>query len=198
MNLLDKLICKGVAYYESKREEEVIKQLGIPKNSNVRVAYPFVMAHPELVTIGDGTQILADSRIQLYPELVDKKPQLQIGNGCFFGYRLCILVGADISIGNKVLMASDITIVSENHSVNPEAELPYMKQKLRVAPVTIGDNCWIGDKVIILPGVNVGEGCVVGAGAIVTKDIPPYSIAVGNPARVIKRYNFDMHKWVKP
>lgn len=197
MELLDKFICKGIAYYKKKREEDGIKQLGVSKDSNVRVTYPFFIAHPELVSIGNRTQILAGSRIQLYPELVEEEPHLKIGAGCFFGYRLCILVGADITIGNNVLMASDITIVSENHGINPECELPYMKQKLKVSSVIIGDNCWIGDKTIILPGVNIGEGCVIGGGAVVTKDIPPYSIAVGNPAYVIKMYDFDLHEWVK-
>ncbi|WP_185752397.1 acyltransferase [Butyrivibrio sp. AE2032] len=197
MSLLDKAIRKGINYYKNKCEDEILSQLGVSKNRGIKIVHPFFIAHPELVAIGNGTQILAGSRIQLYPELVEEKPHLRIGSGCFFGYRLCILVGADITIGNNVLMASDITIVSENHGTNPESELPYKKQQLKVAPVTIGDNCWIGDKVIILPGTNIGEGCVIGGGAVVTKDIPSYSIAVGNPARVIKRYDFDMHKWVK-
>ena len=57
--------------------------------------------------------------------------------------------------------------------------------------------CWVGEKVIIMPGVTIGDRSIIGAGAIVTRDIPPYSIAVGNPAKVIKRYNFKTHSWEK-
>ena len=63
--------------------------------------------------------------------------------------------------------------------------------------ITVGDNCWIGEKTTILPGVNIGKGCVIGAMSVVTKDIPDYSIAAGNPARVIKRYDFEAHEWKK-
>ncbi len=187
-----------VEKYRIWHQKWILTQLQNPMEyGEVTLYYPFRISHPELITIGKGTQILAESRIQLYPELVEKQPHLVIGENCFFGYRLCILGGADITIGKMVLMASDITVVSENHGIDPENELPYMKQQLQIAPVSIGDNCWIGDKVIILPGVTIGEGCVIGAGSVVSKSIPEYSIAVGNPARVIKRYSFDQHMWVK-
>jgi acetyltransferase-like isoleucine patch superfamily enzyme len=63
--------------------------------------------------------------------------------------------------------------------------------------VRIEKGCWIGEKVIILPGVNIGERSIIGAGSVVTKSIPAYSIAVGNPARVIKTWNKDSKQWVK-
>ena len=129
--------------------------------------------------------------------MTQEKPSLRIGNGCFFGYRLCILVGADIAIGDNVLVASDVTITSENHGMNPESDLPYMKQNITVKPVTIGNNCWIGERTLILPGVRIGEGCIVGGGSVVTKDIPSYSIAIGNPAHVIKHYDFQRHEWIR-
>ena len=70
-----------------------------------------------------------------------------------------------------------------------------MSQPLIGKKVTIGDGCWIGEKVIVLPGVTIGEKSVIGGGSVVTKDVPSYAIAVGNPARVIKKYNFETHKW---
>lgn len=70
-----------------------------------------------------------------------------------------------------------------------------MDQKLSCKNVIIDDGCWIGEKVCILPGVRIGKKSIIGAGAIVTKSIPDYSIAVGNPARVIKYYNFDKKRW---
>ncbi|MEE1104690.1 MAG: DapH/DapD/GlmU-related protein, partial [Ruminococcus sp.] len=73
-------------------------------------------------------------------------------------------------------------------------DIPMMEQgKLEPKPVTIGDDCWIGRRVMILPGVHIAEGCVIGAGAVVTKNIPPYSVAAGVPARVIKSRKQEPH-----
>lgn len=122
-------------------------------------------------------------------------PEITIGDDCNIGQRLSLLAGGKINIGRGVLMASDILVTSENHSINPEEELLYMDQPLICANVNIKDGCWIGEKVIIMPGVTIGRKSVIGAGSIVTHDIPDYCIAVGNPAQVIKKYNFTSHKW---
>ena len=95
------------------------------------------------------------------------------------------LVGP-ISIGNYVMMAPDVLIITVNHEFS-DTETPMMFQGMAdYEPVTIEDDVWIGERVIILPGVHIGKGSIIGAGAVVAKDIPPYSIAVGNPARVIR------------
>lgn len=121
---------------------------------------------------------------------------LKIGNGCYIGQRNTFLVGEDIIIGDNVLMASDICISSENHGTDPMDPKGYAGQSLRLAPVTIGDGCWIGEKVIILSGVKIGEKSIIGAGSVVTKNIPSYCIAVGNPAKVIKKYDLENNSWV--
>ena len=72
-----------------------------------------------------------------------------------------------------------------------------MDQPLNSKAINIGDGCWLGEKVCVLPGVTIGKKCIIGAGSIVTKSIPDFSIAVGNPAKVIKKYNFETHKWDK-
>lgn len=131
-----------------------------------------------------------DTRIDFY-----SNGKLIIGENCYFGNRNSFLIGADVVIGYRVLMASDILIASEDHIPKPETENVYDKMILQ--SVEIGDRCWIGEKVCIMPGVKIGEYSVVGAASVVTKSIPSYSIAVGNPARVIKRYNFDTHCWEK-
>lgn len=96
-----------------------------------------------------------------------------------------------------MLIASHVMISSENHGTDPESDTPYMNQPLITKPVSIGDGCWIGEKVCILPGVNIGKKCIIGAGSVVTKSIPDYSIAAGNPARVIKKYSYETHNWEK-
>ena len=132
------------------------------------------------------------TRINFY-----EKGILKIGNRCYFGQRNTFLVGGDIILGDEVLMASDICITSENHGIDPVLNLNYGLQPLITAPVIIEDGCWIGEKAIILPGVHIGKKSIIGAGSVVTKDIPDFSIAAGNPARVLKKYDFDKKIWVK-
>ena len=77
-------------------------------------------------------------------------------------------------------------VYEQNHNFD-RVDIPMCQQGFQpVEPVHIGNDVWIGRRVIILPGVTIGDGCVIGAGAVVAKDIPPFSIAVGNPCRVIK------------
>ena len=74
--------------------------------------------------------------------------------------------------------------------------IPYKDQKLLCESVAIGSGCWIGENVVILPGVSVGDKAIIGAGSIVTNDIEAYTMVGGNPAKVLKRYDFDSHKWL--
>lgn len=107
-----------------------------------------------------------------------------------------------VEIGNNVLMASHIYISDHNHGSysGVQQSNPKMAPNQRVVnndkKVIIGDNVWIGEGVSILPGVEIGEGSIVGASSVVTKNIPPYSIAVGNPLRIIKKYNLIHNEWV--
>ncbi|HFR3365768.1 TPA: acetyltransferase, partial [Streptococcus suis] len=108
---------------------------------------------------------------------------------------------ADIVVLEKeVLLASYINIIGENHSINPESEDNYGKQPLQTSSIRIREGAWIGQSVSIISGkdgIVIGKKSIVGTGSVVTKSIPDYSIAVGNPAKVIKTYNFDKHVWEK-
>ena len=91
------------------------------------------------------------------------------------------------SIGANVMMGEDCTIITRNH-MHDRTDIPMNQQGFEAErPVTIGNDVWIGDRVTILPGVTIEDGCIIGAGAVVTRDIPAYSIAAGIPARVIKQ-----------
>ena len=149
------------------------------------------------LSIGDSTILLKHARIQNFISENCEQPSIRIGNRCFIGYYCTILNASEVTIGDDVLIASHVMISSENHGIDPESEIPYRNQPLVSKPVSIGDGCWIGEKVCILPGVTIGKKCIVGAGSVVTKSIPDYSIAVGNPAKVIKQYNFETHNWEK-
>lgn len=109
----------------------------------------------------------------------------------------CRLLG-DIAIGKNVLLAPNVYMSSGNHFFNTYPALPIRfqdemvakdesMQYLRSKKVVVEDDCWIGTNVVIMQGVTIGKGCIIGANAVVTKDIPPYSIAVGSPAKVVKK-----------
>lgn len=184
------LVLMGKRYSSFKK-----KKMGDFANGSDIVRPSLWYSKAPFLFLGENSIILSNSRIQQCPSNSNDNPIIRIGNNCFFGYFLTLLAGEDIVIGNDVLIASNVIVTSENHSVDPESEIPYMSQPLIGKKVTIGDGCWIGEKVIILPGVTIGEKSVIGGGSVVTKDVPSYAIAVGNPARVIKKYNFETHKW---
>ena len=105
-------------------------------------------------------------------------------DACFYAnVNLVILDGAKVTIGKQVFIGPNVAIYTAEHPLDSETRV----QGLEYAhPITIGDRVWIGGNVVILPGVTIGNDCVIGAGSIVTKNIPPYTLAVGNPCRVVR------------
>ena len=99
---------------------------------------------------------------------------------------------AHITIGDRVLFATGVSLITATH----ETSLQSRRDNVEYAePITIGDDCWLGANVTILPGVTIGKGCTIGAGSVVSRSIPDYSVAVGVPARVIKKV--DPIDWVQ-
>lgn len=152
MDLFYDIACKFISHYKRVEERNILRKIPYAIEKNVSIRYPYNISYPELISIGSDTTILGNVRLSNYSYLTKKECKLTIGEHCYFGFRLCILVAADVKIGDNVLIASDVTIVSHNHGIDPESEIPYMDQPLQTAEVIIGDNCWIGDKVIILGG----------------------------------------------
>lgn len=124
-------------------------------------------------------------------------PRVKIGNNVYIAYHFTAMAAAPISIGDNTLIASGVVITSENHGTNPEETDSYADTPLVASPVEIGKGCWIGENVIITPGVILGDRCIVAAGAVVTKSFPGYSMIGGVPARLIKTYKSQSHKWEK-
>ena len=115
-----------------------------------------------------------------------------IGDGSLIGMSNVII--GPVTIGNNVILAQNIVASGLNHEyrdINP----PIKDQPILVAPIVIEDDCWIAANSVITSGVTIGKHSVVAAGAVVTKNVPPYSIAAGNPAKVIKQYNFVTAEW---
>jgi acetyltransferase-like isoleucine patch superfamily enzyme len=106
-----------------------------------------------------------------------------VGDNFFLNVNCKLMDSGKITIGNNVFIAPNVCIITEEHAMDVKQRLAGLEY---THPVTIGDNVWICTGAIILPGVTIGENSVIGAGSVVTKDIPPNSLAVGNPCKVIR------------
>lgn len=171
-----------------------IKYASIGKNSYIY--NPMIISDAKKISIGNNVKVLDNARISIYD---NEKNEIivHIDNDCYIGYNFSILAKEKVCIEKNVLIASNVLISSENHGMDPECGLSYMDQPLVGKNVRIGEGTWIGEKVCILPGVNIGKKCIVGAGSVVTKSMPDYSIVGGNPAKVLKKYDFELHQWIK-
>lgn len=113
---------------------------------------------------------------------------IEIGENFYSNYNLIILDVAKVTIGDNVMIAPNVGIYAAGHPIHHsyrQANLEYG------SPVTIGSNVWIGGNVVINPGVTIGDYVVIGSGSVVTKDIPDYSLAVGNPCKVLRKITDD-------
>ncbi len=109
-------------------------------------------------------------------------PQITVGNNFYLNTH-CHILG-EITIGDNVQIGPKVVIWGQDHGINKDQ---LICEQVRVSlPITIGDDVWIGTHAMILKGISIGKGVVVGAGSVVTKNIPDYAIVVGNPARIVK------------
>ncbi|MBQ8637737.1 MAG: sugar O-acetyltransferase [Lachnospiraceae bacterium] len=120
---------------------------------------------------------------------------IEVGKNFFANYNCTILDVAKVVIGDNCQLAPNVAIYTAGHPVHPDTRNSAYEYGIRV---TIGDNCWIGGNSVICPGVTIGNNVVIGAGSVVTKDIPDWSIAAGNPCRVIRKITeADRKKYYK-
>ena len=124
-----------------------------------------------------------DSIIINQPFRCDYGKQISVGKRFFANFNFTVLDEAQVTIGDDCFIGPNVSIYTACHSIDPEER---NSRREWAEPVTIGDNVWIGGSVTILPGVNIGDNVTIGAGSVVTKDIPSNSIAVGNPCKVMK------------
>lgn len=143
---------------------------------------------PQYIRIGNNTSFGKDLYLTAWGG--QNKPMLTIGSNCTLGAYNHITCANRVTIGDSLLTGKWVTITDNSHGETDKDTLGMRPQKRPVTskgPVIIGNNVWIGDKATILPGVTIGDGAVIAANAVVTKDVPPYSVVGGNPAKVIKR-----------
>ena len=147
------------------------------------------------VVLGEGAKLLCWPKYTSGKELQLLAPDLQIGNNVHATRNLTIQCAGRILIEDNVLIGSNVFIIDYNHGMNPQTE-SYLDNRLEVSEVRICKGTWIGNDVIILPGVTIGEKAIIGAGSVVTKSIPDFCIAAGNPARIIKAWDKRSKEWI--
>ena len=133
-----------------------------------------------ILTMGDCCTIDRNAVLLL----TKPKPVLNIGNNVTIGRNTIISIKDKCSIGSYTLIGPFVQITDNNHSTNRENLIKF--QRAAIKPITIGQDVWIGSGAKVLGGVSIGNGAVIGANAVVTKDVPPFAIVGGVPAKVIK------------
>jgi acetyltransferase-like isoleucine patch superfamily enzyme len=118
-----------------------------------------------------------------------------IGDNCTIGIGNILI--APVRIGNNVILAQHVVLSGLNHSYT-DLNMPIRDQPCTTALITIGDDCWIGANTVITAGVTIGKHSVVAGGSVVTKDVPPFTIVGGNPARILRQYNSASGEWERP
>lgn len=159
--------------------------------SNVTFQNPDCLFFGKNIKIGNGTFFLPCKE---YAGL-KYEPSIIIHDGCAIGKGNSFASIDRIEIGKNVLFAGYVHLTDHSHGYE-DINKPIKKQKLiSKGPIVIEDDCWLGFQSEILSGVHIGKHSIVAARAVVTKDVPPYSIVAGNPAKVVKQYNFEHKKW---
>jgi acetyltransferase-like isoleucine patch superfamily enzyme len=140
-------------------------------------------------TIGENTTFTVNDRS-------DKEIRLKIGSNTYIGRNNFFSVGNYVNIGPYCIFGNNCSFVSSDHVFDTPL-VPYaLSGNSTQKGIKVGANCWIGINVPVVGDVEIGHGSIIGANALIVRDVPPFSIVVGNPARIIKRYDFRLEKWI--
>ncbi|MBQ9746482.1 MAG: sugar O-acetyltransferase [Clostridia bacterium] len=126
------------------------------------------------------------------PFYCDYGSNIEVGRNCFINYNCTVLDNAKVKLGDNCLIAPNVAIYTAGHTLHPDARALGYEYGVGV---TVGDNVWIGGNAVICPGVTIGNNVVIGAGSVVTHDIPDWSLAAGNPCRVIRKITEEDKKY---
>lgn len=158
-----------------------------------------IVNNPKCIHLGKGVGIGDNTYLGPVVQYagIAYNPKIIIGEGTWVGKNCSIAAIDKVEIGKHVLFAGHVHITDHSHGYE-DIERPISPQPLiSKGPVIVEDDCWLGFSCEILSGVHIGRHSIVAARAVVTKDVPPYSIVAGNPARIVKQYNFETKKWEK-
>jgi acetyltransferase-like isoleucine patch superfamily enzyme len=162
------------------------------KGINLKLTYPLTLSDAGYISFGDNVTIGRDARIRAVTKYANMTftPSIIIGNNVVINPKFQISAISKIEIKDNVLIAENVYISDITHGSLDYDDIethPAIRDLYSKGPVLIEENVWIGKNVCVLANVIIGKNSIIGANSVVTHDIPPYSIAVGSPARVIKR-----------
>jgi acetyltransferase-like isoleucine patch superfamily enzyme len=152
----------------------------------------------EKMRFGNGIVVQKDCWLNIAYNNPDSPIMIDIGEGTNIGRRCTISAANRIVIGKNVLLAPNVFIADTNHKYQ-HVDIPIMHQGITTHSdqVCVGDNTWIGINSVIVGNIRIGTHCVIGANAVVTKDLPDYCVAVGNPCRIVKLFDVETQSWEK-
>lgn len=169
----------------------------IGKKSKINA--PLRFANLSQISLGQHVTVHSDCWIQaLQSKMSDnQEPKIQINDYSSIGMGATISAIKSIVIEEYVFTARNVYISDHEHKYDDISQ-PIAHQHIgKIAPVRIGAHTWLGQNAVVLPGVTIGKHCVIGANAVVNKDIPDFSVAAGVPAKVIKRYDPALSRWIR-
>ncbi len=155
-----------------------------------RLDPPLLVSLPEFISIGERTHIRRGARLETIARPGRSNPSLSIGSGCYIEQNVQLIAKRRVCIGDNVSVAGQCAIVDVTHPYWLSPTSANVGQLILddEAEVLIDDGCFIGFGSVVLPGVHLGEGCVVGANSVVNRSFPPRSVIAGAPARLTKTY----------
>lgn len=193
MNKINKAFNKLSYIYEGLKWKCKISKLG----KNPRIGKHLKVVNPQYLTIGNNVQILDNVTLTMIPLNDHHKPSLVIKDG------VRIQKWCDIGCGNNIIINENcnigpyVHIVDRDH-IYEDPLIPVKKQgNYSKGAVIIKEGTWVGFRAQILSNVTIGKHCVIAAGSVVTKDVPDYCVVAGNPARIVKSYNWETKTWQK-
>lgn len=158
--------------------------------SSIYIQYPCRIIGDAYIKVAGGLSSLSGLRLECIDNYngYSYNPRLFLGKNISFNSNCHVGCINEIEIGDNVLIGSNVLITDHSHGKwNHDLQLSPNKRPLwSKGKIKIGSGCWIGENVCILPNVNIGNDCIIGAGSVITKDIPSYSVVVGNPQKIIR------------
>lgn len=190
--------------------KKLVHRLLIPSGEARPRLWVKLLLNPFIHTYGKGSSIRRRTRMDILPfnkfilgnsSVIEDFSTINNGVGdVFIGNNTLIGMGnvliGPVTIGNNVIFAQNVVASGLNHEYRDVA-VPIHEQKVTTAKIVVEDDCWIAANVVLTSGITIGKHCVIAAGSVVTKDIPPYTVAAGNPAKPIKQYDAASKEWVR-
>lgn len=168
------------------------------ENSLIRP--PYTITSARCIYIGTNTVIGPNALLSVVTEHLGQRyaPRLKVGDDCSIGQNFVVSCLDEVVIGDKVLISSNVFLGDSMHGYDDPAAAVIDQPLLKRGAVRVEDGAFIGINAIVLPGVRIGRNAVVGAGAVVTADVPDCTVVAGNPARVIRKYDPIRQVWLRP